>query len=66
MNKVVGVKRFALVFMPVLLAHTGVAQADTAEQLAVCKTELKALVWPRHTCQNVRHEVLPGGRDTEA
>ena len=43
MNKVVGVKRFTLVFMPVLLAHTGVAQADTAEQLAVCKTELKAL-----------------------
>ena len=43
MNKVVGVKRFALVFMPVLLAHTGVTQADTAEQLAVCKTELKAL-----------------------
>ena len=43
MNKVFGVKRFTLVFMPVLLAHTGVAQADTAEQLAVCKTELKAL-----------------------
>ena len=43
MNKVVGVKRIALVFMPVLLAYTGVTQADTAEQLAVCKTELKAL-----------------------
>ena len=36
MKKVVGVKRIALVFMPVLLAHTGAAQADTAEQLAIC------------------------------
>ena len=43
MKKVVGVKQIALVFMPALLAHTGVTQADTAEQLAVCKTELKAL-----------------------
>ena len=33
----------ALVLSPVLLVQAGVVQADTAEQLAVCKTELKAL-----------------------
>lgn len=36
-------KRMALVLSPVLLVQAGVVQADTAEQLAVCKTELKAL-----------------------
>ena len=33
----------ALVLSPVLLLQTGAAHADTAERLAVCKTELKAL-----------------------
>ena len=42
--KLVGlVKRIALVLSPVLLTYAGSAQADTAERLAVCKTELKAL-----------------------
>ena len=42
--KVVGLgKRMALVLSPVLLVQAGVVQADTAEQLAVCKSELKAL-----------------------
>ena len=36
-------KGMALVLSPVLLVLAGVVQADTAEQLAVCKTELKAL-----------------------
>ena len=36
-------KGMALVLSPVLLVQAGVVQADTAEQLAVCKTELKAL-----------------------
>ena len=35
-------KGMALVLCPLLL-QAGVVQADTAEQLAVCKTELKAL-----------------------
>ena len=42
--KMVGLgKRMALVLSPVLLVQAGVVQADTAEQLAVCKSELKAL-----------------------
>lgn len=36
-------KGMALVLCPVLLLQAGVVQAETAEQLAVCKTELKAL-----------------------
>ena len=36
-------KGMALVLSPMLLVQVGVVQADTAEQLAVCKTELKAL-----------------------
>ena len=36
-------KGMALVLSPVLLVQAGVVQADTAGQLAVCKTELKAL-----------------------
>jgi len=36
-------KGMALVLSPVLLVQADVVQADTAEQLAVCKTELKAL-----------------------
>ena len=42
--KMVGLgKRVALVLSPVLLGQAGVIQADTAEQLAVCKSELKVL-----------------------
>ena len=42
--KMVGLgKRMALVLSPVLLVQAGVVQADTAKQLAVCKSELKAL-----------------------
>ncbi len=42
--KMVGLgKKVALILSPVLLVQAGVAQADTAEQLAVCKIELKAL-----------------------
>ena len=42
--KMVGLgKRMALVLSPVLLVQAGVVQADTAEQLAVCKNALKAL-----------------------
>ena len=42
--KMVGLgKRMALALSPVLLVQAGVVQADTAEQLAVCKSELKAL-----------------------
>ncbi len=42
--KIVGLgKRLALVLSPLLLAQTGAVKADTAEQLAACKIELKAL-----------------------
>ena len=42
--KIVGLsKRMAMVLSPVLLVQAGVVLADTAEQLAVCKSELKAL-----------------------
>ena len=42
--KIVGLsKRMAMVLSPVLLVQAGVVLADTAEQLAACKSELKAL-----------------------
>ena len=58
-------KRMALVLSPVLLAQTGAAHADTAERLAVCKTELKALYGEETRVRMYGHQVLPRCRDAE-